>query len=285
MGRDFFFKIPIGRTVFNFSCKISFFSFRLKRIPQVLGVGFFFQNPHMWDDFQFFMQNLRFFEGLGGFFGKLFSHFFFFFSWKFSFLRGCMFFLSKKRHFFQAKLQFLRGWVLFLSKKWPFFEIFKKMSRAGLWAREARSASKPRALNGKCNTAYIQVFIGERHVRKAGSKSLFQSSLANAWSARALTNRNAKAVERSRCSKACGVTASFALCCWPPTPLVVKVSEVKWNEWVITFWVLYFFGTFICYRECLNLSCYISKKVQKNFLMGLKIWWSWGSRFFFSKSP
>ena len=25
--------------------------------------------------------------------------------------------------------------------------------------------------------------------------------------------------------------------------------------------------------------------MQKNFLMGLKIWWSWGSGFFFSKSP
>ena len=30
--------------------------------------------------------------------------------------------------------------------------------------------------------------------------------------------------------------------------------------------------TFIFYRVCLNLSCYISKKVQKNSLMGLKIW-------------
>ena len=30
--------------------------------------------------------------------------------------------------------------------------------------------------------------------------------------------------------------------------------------------------TFLCYRECLNLNCYIGKKVQKNFLMGLKIW-------------
>ena len=29
----------------------------------------------------------------------------------------------------------------------------------------------------------------------------------------------------------------------------------------------------------------MGKKVHENFLMGLKIWWSWGSRFFFSKSP
>ena len=33
------------------------------------------------------------------------------------------------------------------------------------------------------------------------------------------------------------------------------------------------------------LNCYIGKKLQKNFLIGLKIWWSWGSRIFFSKSP
>ena len=33
-----------------------------------------------------------------------------------------------------------------------------------------------------------------------------------------------------------------------------------------------FYETFLCYRGCLNLNCYIGKKVQKNFLMGLKIW-------------
>ena len=75
-----------------------------------------------------------------------------------------------------------------------------------------------------------------------------------------------------------------------PLPLVVEVkwvsevsewSEVKWSN----FWVFKISGTFICYRGCLNLNWYISKKVQKNFLMGLKIWWSWGSRIFFSKSP
>ena len=71
---------------------------------------------------------------------------------------------------------------------------------------------------------------------------------------------------------------------------IVKVSEVKWSEWVSevkwsNFWVFKISGTFICYRGCLNLNCYIAKKVQKNFLMGLKIWWSWGSTIFFSKSP
>ena len=34
----------------------------------------------------------------------------------------------------------------------------------------------------------------------------------------------------------------------------------------------YFYKTFICYRGCLNLNCYMSKKVHENFLMGLKIW-------------
>ena len=38
------------------------------------------------------------------------------------------------------------------------------------------------------------------------------------------------------------------------------------------FWVFDSYETFICFREVLNLSFYISKKVQKNFLMGLKIW-------------
>ena len=41
---------------------------------------------------------------------------------------------------------------------------------------------------------------------------------------------------------------------------------------MIHFWVFDPDETFICYRECPNLKCYIGKKVQKNFLMGLKIW-------------
>ena len=65
---------------------------------------------------------------------------------------------------------------------------------------------------------------------------------------------------------------------------LIMNEMMKWmNE--SQFWVFDFYETFICYRGCLNLSCYIVKKVQKNFLMGFKIWWSWGSRFFFSKSP
>ena len=45
----------------------------------------------------------------------------------------------------------------------------------------------------------------------------------------------------------------------------------------MTFWVFDFYETFICYRGYLKLNCYIGKKGQKNFLMGLKIWWIWGS--------
>merc|ERR1711973_933720 len=34
------------------------------------------------------------------------------------------------------------------------------------------------------------------------------------------------------------------------------------------FWVFDFYETFICYGGCLNLNCYISKKVQKKFSYG-----------------
>ena len=50
--------------------------------------------------------------------------------------------------------------------------------------------------------------------------------------------------------------ASFAPHCRPPTPLVVEVSEKSESN----FWVLKISGTFICYRGCLNLNCYIVKK-------------------------
>ena len=66
--------------------------------------------------------------------------------------------------------------------------------------------------------------------------------------------------------------------------IVVNDEMMKWwNE--SKFWVFDPDETFICYRGCLNLSCYMGKKVHENFLMGLKIWWSWGSRFFFFKIP
>ena len=61
-------------------------------------------------------------------------------------------------------------------------------------------------------------------------------------------------------------------------------SEVKWSEWVIRFGSFDFYETFICFRYDLRLKQEGGKKLQKNFLMGLKFWWSWGSRIFFSKS-
>ena len=63
---------------------------------------------------------------------------------------------------------------------------------------------------------------------------------------------------------------SLTLRCRPPTQLVVKVKKVK-SE-VKRFLSFYLYETFICYRGCLDLNFYIGKKVQKNFLMGLKIW-------------
>ena len=53
-----------------------------------------------------------------------------------------------------------------------------------------------------------------------------------------------------------------------PYQLVVSESEVK----VIRFWSFDFPKTFVCYRGYFKLNCYIGKKVQTNFLMGLKIW-------------
>ena len=44
------------------------------------------------------------------------------------------------------------------------------------------------------------------------------------------------------------------------------------DDEMMTFWVFDFYETFICYRGSFKLNCYIGKKVQKNFLMGLKIW-------------
>ena len=67
--------------------------------------------------------------------------------------------------------------------------------------------------------------------------------------------------------------------------IVVNDEMMKWwNE--SKFWVFDPDETFICYRGCLNLNCYICKKVHKFFLMGLKFWWSWGSgNFFFKIKP
>ena len=46
---------------------------------------------------------------------------------------------------------------------------------------------------------------------------------------------------------------------------IVKVKSES------NFLVLYFFQTFICCEGIFNLNCDMGEKVQKNFLMGLKI--------------
>ena len=74
-----------------------------------------------------------------------------------------------------------------------------------------------------------------------------------------------------------------------PKPLLI-VPRCEWwwwwNDEMMKWsksWVFDFYETFICYRGYFKWNFYIRKKVQKNFLMGLKIWWSWGSGFFFFK--
>ena len=52
----------------------------------------------------------------------------------------------------------------------------------------------------------------------------------------------------------------------------VIVSESESESEVKRFLSFDFYETFICFRGVLNLNCYIGKKVQKNFLMGLKVW-------------
>ena len=68
--------------------------------------------------------------------------------------------------------------------------------------------------------------------------------------------------------------------CRPPTSWLWKWSGV--SE-VMVFWAFIFPETNVCYRVYFSLICFVGKKVQKYFLMGLKVWWSWMSGFFFSK--
>ena len=66
---------------------------------------------------------------------------------------------------------------------------------------------------------------------------------------------------------------SYILMCASEASLVVNDDDDDDEMMMMSqFWVFDPDETFICYRGCLNLRCYISKKVQKNFLMGLKIW-------------
>ena len=168
---------------------------------------------------------------------------------KFSFLRGWVAFLSKKKLFFHAKYQILRGWVLFLV---PFFVIFLSfflnvLPNSGGPASAA--VRVPKAVNAD-----------SRRTPAGCWTSLFRLYLT-------ADLLHPVACERSEPS-----------CEW-------WNDEMMNDEWWSKFWVFDLDKTFICYSGCLNLNCYMSKKVHENFLMGLKVWWSWGSRFFFSKSP
>ena len=53
---------------------------------------------------------------------------------------------------------------------------------------------------------------------------------------------------------------------------------------MMIFWIFDFYKTFKCYWGYFNLNFYIGKKVQKNFIMGLKFGEVEGQDFFFSKS-
>ena len=54
--------------------------------------------------------------------------------------------------------------------------------------------------------------------------------------------------------------------------LLCELLRELLRELLIRFWYFIFPETYICYRRYFNLNFYIGKKVQKNFLMGLKIW-------------
>merc|ERR1712016_202760 len=102
----FFFKIPIGRTIFNFSCKTSGFC----------GAGCFF----------------------GGIFLSFFGHFFL---QNFSCCgAGCSFWYLFC-HFFMQNFIFLRGWEVFLSKKNTFFWYLASARSARALTRIAKAVS------------------------------------------------------------------------------------------------------------------------------------------------
>ena len=64
---------------------------------------------------------------------------------------------------------------------------------------------------------------------------------------------NPRASTESTCLFRSSLTTSYATGC----------KKKKWVcEWVITFWVLYFFETFTCLRGVLHLNCYMGEKLQ-----------------------
>ena len=101
---NFVFKIPIGRTIFNFSCKTSGFC------------------------------------GGGCSFWYLFCQFFVIFEFTISvFWEAGRSFRVKKDSFFHTKLRIFGGWMLFLSKKMQDFEIFLRFLRKR--SRSAKAGS------------------------------------------------------------------------------------------------------------------------------------------------
>ena len=165
------------------------------------------------------------------------------------------------------KFSFLRGWEVFFSKKTTFFFVQNFSFCGAGWSFWVEKMA----------------FFWDFLENVAADLVWGNPAGRSARSARGLT-RDAKAVsEKPEGTSQCGYQSLslFAADLLLPSLWKVKwVSEWSESEWS-NFWVFKIFGTFICYRGCLNLNCYIGKKVQKNFLMGLKIWWSWGSRFFF----
>ena len=124
---------------------------------------------------------------------------------KFSFFRGWVAFLSKKKLFFHAKYQILRGWVLFLV---PFFVIFLSFFLNVLPNSGGPVSAAVRVLTA-VNAGSLCTLAGGWRSHESSSlfhslasavwgksvgRSLFQSSHASAQSAPARTSRVAKAV-------------------------------------------------------------------------------------------
>ena len=107
----FFFNVPIGRTVFNFSCKISGF----------LKLFFLFWVNFLVNFLSFFLCKTSVFCEAGWYFWVKID----FFYAKLQFLRGWVVllvpFLSFFCHFFIPNFSFLRGWEVFLRKKKTIF--------------------------------------------------------------------------------------------------------------------------------------------------------------------
>ena len=115
---NFFFKIPIGRTIFNFSCKTSGFC----------GAGCFFGGTFLSFFGHFFLQNL-------------------------SFLRGWEVFLSKKRQFFSCKISVFAGLGALFGNFFVDFLAFFLNVPAPPEGERAKRARLTRDADSRCNPA------------------------------------------------------------------------------------------------------------------------------------